>query len=202
MRPIAVTGRAGRLWLQRRLDIAVRAAELLEHKQRILASELERRELLAAHTSARWTEAAEQATIWLRRAGALETIGTIRAAAPREPARVSVHLAAVMGVIYPERADYEPPQAHPGVGGAVLTPTARAHAAAIQAGVRHAAAGRAVAALRAELEATRARQLAVQNRWIPHLQAALADLMVRLDEADREENTRLRWVADAGGDRR
>lgn len=202
MRPVSVTGRAGRLWLQRRLDTAVRAAELLEHKQRILADELERRELLAARTETAWAGSAATAAAWLRRAAALESIGAIRAAAPAEPARVSVRLAAVMGVVYPERAECELAPAHPGVGGATLVPTAAAHAEALQAGVRHAAARRAVAALRAELVATRARQLAVANRWIPHLQAALADLEARLDEADREENARLRWAADKGGDRR
>lgn len=69
--------------------------------------------------------------------------------------------------------------------------------------MRDGVATRAVAIVETELAATRARQRAIENRWVPRLEEELRMLEVRLDELDREENVRLRWAAarlkDGGG---
>ena len=47
-------GRTGRVWLSRRLQVADRGSTLLETKMRILATELQRFDLLARRTGSRW----------------------------------------------------------------------------------------------------------------------------------------------------
>ncbi|NIR58560.1 MAG: hypothetical protein GWO02_03100, partial [Gammaproteobacteria bacterium] len=78
-----------------------------------------------------------------------------------------------------------------------------AHHEALEAAVLHGVAARAVAVLKAELAATRSRQRAIENRWVPRLEEGLRTLETQLDELDREENVRLRWAAtrlkDGGG---
>ena len=51
-------GRAGRLWLQRRLDVATRGGDLLEQKLRILVAEEEAYTLQSERTRAAWESAA------------------------------------------------------------------------------------------------------------------------------------------------
>jgi vacuolar-type H+-ATPase subunit D/Vma8 len=73
---------------------------------------------------------------------------------------------------------------------------AAAHRSALSAAVRHAALQRAVLLVSAELAATRARQRAVERRWVPRLEGELLAIRRQLDEQELEEGLRLRWAAD------
>jgi V/A-type H+-transporting ATPase subunit D len=58
-------------------------------------------------------------------------------------------------------------------------------------------ASRAVAAIRTEIASTRRQLRALQQRWLPRLDAAHAGLLIQLDDQEHEEHVRLRWAADA-----
>ena len=73
---------------------------------------------------------------------------------------------------------------------------AAVHRRALEAGVRYAAVQRAELLLAAELAATRTRQRAVENRWIPRLENELQSIRRQLDAQELEESLRLRWAAD------
>jgi len=59
---------------------------------------------------------------------------------------------------------------------------------------RHAVAERAEAELSAELARATRRLRALQKRWIPQHEAALAQLDLALDENQREQAARVRWL--------
>ena len=206
MRPVAATGRAGRLRLRHRLAVAQRGVELLERKQRVIAAELERAELQRERTAERWAAAWSEAAAWLARCTALDGVQGVEGAALRSiqgaddtaldgVAQVEVEWAGAMGVIYPQDARCVLPDARPVQGSSALALAGPAHRLAVEAGARHAAAERAVRLLSAELATTRALRRAIEVRWVPRLAEALHDLEARLDEADREENLRIRWSA-------
>ncbi|MGB2977271.1 MAG: V-type ATP synthase subunit D [Propionicimonas sp.] len=191
------TGRAGKLRLERRLLTAQHGAELLDRKQRILADELERLHLRAARTEQVWLTAARDAESWLARTAALDGRELIAAAAPVIPAEVQLEWGGAMGVTYPEDARCEAPVAAPAGASSALTYAMSAARAALDAGVRQAAAQRAVLLVAAELKATRTRLRAVQKRWIPRLENELNTIRRQLQEQELQENLRLRWSADA-----
>ena len=196
---MADTGRAGRVRLERRLTVAQHGADLLDRKQRILADELERREIIASHTGALWQDLAAEAMTWLRRAAALDGRAQITAAAPGTAARVEITWARAMGVAFPLEARAVPAPPGPAGGSSALSFAAAAHAAALQAAVEHAAAARAVLLVSEELTATRSRQQAVERRWIPRLEDRLLQVRRALDALELEESLRLRWAAGAAG---
>jgi len=206
MRPMAATGRAGRLRLRRRLAVAQRGVELLDRKQRVIAAELERAELQRERTAEHWAAAWAEAAAWLARCTALDGVQGVEDAALNGVrdmdgttvdgvAQVEVEWAGAMGVIYPQDARCVLPDVRPVQGSSALALAGPAHRRAVEAAARHAAAERAVRLLSEELAATRALRRAIEIRWVPRLAAALHDLEVRLDEADREENLRIRWSA-------
>ncbi|WP_372594001.1 V-type ATP synthase subunit D [Actinotalea sp.] len=195
---MADTGRAGRVRLERRLEVARHGAELLDRKQRILADELERLDLAAARSRLAWEAAAREATRWLRRAAALDGRARIRAGEPRCLARVETSTGRAMGVSFPQDARCELPELRRAGGSSALAFAAAAHGSALEAAVGHAADARAVLLLSAELEATRSRLHAVEKRWIPRLEARLEAVRRSLDELELEESLRLRWAAGPG----
>lgn len=190
------TGRAGKVRTERRLITARHGARLLDRKQHILADELERLQLRAELTRAEWEEAARDAALWLRRAAALDGSLHLQAAAPLEPARIRVRWGSTMGVAYPEDPECQLPTGAPAGGSSALSYAAAVHRNALTAGVRYAAVQRAERLLAAELAATRIRQRAVENRWIPRLEKELTDIRRQLDAQELEESLRLRWAAD------
>lgn len=190
------TGRAGKVRVERRLMTARHGARLLDRKQHILADELERLQLRAELARAEWEELAHEADLWLRRAAALDGSGRIEAAAPLEPAGVQLRWGSAMGVLYPEDPECRLPAAPQTGGSSALSYTATVHRSALEAGVRYAAVQRAELLLAAELAATRTRQRAVENRWIPRLENELLDIRRKLDAQELEESLRLRWAAD------
>ncbi len=203
MSTATASGRAGRLRLRRRLAAAQRASDLLDRKGRILAGELERLELVAQRAEAEWERRAEHAAGWLGRSAALDGQRGLAAATPSAPATVQVERNNAMGVDYPVHATVTPPDGPVRPGSSALAYTIAAHHEALEAAVLHGVAARAVAVLKAELAATRSRQRAIENRWVPRLEEGLRTLETQLDELDREENVRLRWAAtrlkDGGG---
>jgi V/A-type H+-transporting ATPase subunit D len=82
------------------------------------------------------------------------------------------------------------------VAATAALPVARAaYRRAVEAAVAHAAAAGAARVVAAEVVTTRGRLRAIEDRWVPRLEAALAGLETTLLEAESADNVRLRWVA-------
>lgn len=183
-------GRAGRLWLRRRLDTAERGLDLLDRKLRILRKEHERLALVAERTNAEWTAACADADAWLLRASLAGGRRSLRPAAGL--ADVTVRWTHAMGTGYPEDASCRLPAAPPSLAcSAALVRAREAYRIAIEAGVRHAAAHEAERILAREIAATRQRIRALKDRWIPRLTAAMAEIDLALDEMERSDAARL-----------
>jgi V/A-type H+-transporting ATPase subunit D len=190
------TGRAGKVHLERRLLTARHGAELLDRKQHIMADELERLELHADRTGQEWEERAREAAVWLRRTAALDGRERIEAASPARLAEVEIQWGGTMGIAHPEDAHCRPPAAPLAGGSSALSYAAVTHRSALTAAVQHAAVQRALLLVSAELSATRTRQRAVENRWIPRLEDELLAIRRKLEEQEMEEGLRVRWAAD------
>jgi V/A-type H+-transporting ATPase subunit D len=190
-------GRGGRLWLRRRLQAARRAADLLDSKLRILRREEQRFVTLAERTQEEWTAAVAEAERWLLRAALVGGQRGIRPDPSADPAGVEVTWASVMGVRYPSHATLRLPAGQPRspVAATAARPVAAAaYRRALEAAVAHAAADAAARVVAAEVAATRARLQAIEDRWVPRLEQALAGLDAALLEAETADNVRLRWV--------
>jgi V/A-type H+-transporting ATPase subunit D len=191
-------GRSGRLWLARRLETARRAAALLDQKRHALLAEERRLAAEAGAAAAEWERAALTAERWARRAallGGQRQFALVRAHT-QAPARVAVRWRSWMGVTYPAEAAVLPGQpGASGLGGsAALDAAAAAYARALEAGIRHAALSRALELVRAELTVTATRQRALERRWVPMLSDAMGRLEAQLDELEREDGVRARWL--------
>ena len=81
-------GRAGRMWLARRLAVAERGADLLEHKLRILVAEEQSFALLAERTQAEWEAAVRELDRWMLRAALLSGERGLRLASDGADAEV------------------------------------------------------------------------------------------------------------------
>lgn len=191
-------GRAGRLWLRRRLSTARRGAEILDRKVQVLREGRDRAARLAEETLTGWREAASAADEWLLRAALLGGRRELTLCAAESPAEVSVTWTNVLGVPCPAVVAYRFPPSPPGARSPGSSAVAVATAAvqdAVRAAGAQAAAMATVQALDAELARTRRRLRAVTEDRIPHLEAALRTVTTRLEEADRAEQVRLRWAA-------
>lgn len=187
-------GRAGRLWLQRRLRVAERGADLLDRKLRILRAELGPLRAEQERAAADWDRCRADAERWLLRAALLGGQRAIRMAAASGLADVTIGYAAVMGVRFPAGAACVVPE--PGTWDSPAIAGARqAHRAALAAAVRHAAAAEAVRLVEAETLATRYRLRAIRDRWIPRLEQALAEVTFALEEQEIADAARLRLGA-------
>ena len=187
-------GRAGRLWLQRRLRVAERSAELLDRKLRILRLALDARRDAAAQAAADWDRCQAEAQRWLLRAVLLGGERTIRVSSDGRFAGVTIDYGSVMGIRYPSGASCAFPE--PATwDGLALAGARQAHQAALQAAVRHAAAGEALRLVEAETLATQHRLRAIKDRWIPRLQQALAEVTLAIDEQEIADAARLRLAA-------
>jgi V/A-type H+-transporting ATPase subunit D len=184
-------GRAGRLWLARRLQVARRGADLLDRKLRILQAELGPFRDAEEQTAAEWDRCCADAERWLLRACLLGGQRAVRLAADGRLAAVTIPYTATMGVRHPDRPACTVP-ASVTWDGPVLTRARQAHAAALQAAVRHAAAAEARRVLQAEVTATGYRLRAIEDRWIPRLEQALAEVTLALEEQELADAARLR----------
>jgi len=184
-------GRAGRIWLVRRLETARRGADLLDRKLRILQGELARVQAAAAETAAQWDRCQAEARTWLLRAALLEGERAIRLAGDGQAADVRVSYETTMGIRYPATATCTVPPALTW-DSPVLARARQAHRAALTAAARHAAATASVHVIDDEVRVTRYRLRAVQDRWIPGLEQALADVTFTIEELERADAARLR----------
>ena len=183
------------MWLERRLDVARRGADVLDRKLRILQAELDRRRAEVAQTGRHWNDCCADAERWLLRAALLGGQRAIRLAAEARAADVQISYAVTMGVRHPASASCEP-AAGPAVwAGPALVEARRAHQQALAAAVTHAAAAAALRILEAEAAATRYRLRAIRDRWIPRLEQARAEVMFAIDEQERADGARLRLAA-------
>ena len=182
-------GRAGRLWLTRRLQVARRGADLLDRKLRILQAELGRFREAEARTAAEWGRCCTDAERWLLRASMLGGERAVRLAANGGPATVTIPYTVTMGVRHPASPVCDIP-ASVTWDGPAMTRTRQAHAAALEAAVQHAAA--------AETLATRYRLRAIEDRWIPRLEEALAEVTLALEEQELADAARLRLAVSPG----
>jgi len=194
-------GRAGRLWLVRRLAVADRGAEVLDRKLRILRHEQERLRLLEARTSREWTASCLEARRWLERAVVLGGQRGLERACPEQVADVQLAWRYEMGVRYAEPVACDLPEplaAGAPPGSAALVEAERAHRAAAQAAVRHACAQAALRTIEAEVASTHRRWRALTHRVVPDLRARLAQVVLSLEQLEREDTLRLRWAAGRG----
>jgi V/A-type H+/Na+-transporting ATPase subunit D len=191
-------GRAGRIWLRRRLAVAQRGADLLDRKLRILRLEQQRYQLLAQRSAAAWTEAHREAETWLLRAALVGGERAIRLAADRVDAEVTITWTTTMGVSHPVRASCRIPERQltsPTPDSTALVRAVAAYATALRAAVDHAVASAALRVVDAEVVATRRRVRAIDDRWIPRLTEAQRVLQFAIDEQEHEDGVRLRWAA-------
>ncbi len=191
-------GRAGRLWLQHRLTTAQHGAALLDHKLRILRTEREQLALQQDRMAAKWVSASREGDLWLLRGVLLGGQRSVRLAAAPAPAQVRILWEQSMGVRYPAEATCTVPDPSPDApspGNAALITARGCYRRAVQAAVAQAAVETAVRVLEAQETATRRRLRAIEDRWIPRLQQALAELQFKLDEDEHNDTVRLRWAA-------
>ena len=197
-------GRTGLLWLQHRLALADRAASRLDQKLRLLLTEQAAYSLLVERTGPEWEQAARRADGWLLRAALLDGQAGVRPRNALPPAQVHVEWTTSLGTTYSARARCTVPDPDPqfsGVSSAASIEAAVAYRRALEAAVAHSVASTAARAIDTEVATTRQRLRGVQDRWVPRLAAALAELRMSLDEAEHAEGTRLRWAADRQGSR-
>lgn len=194
----APPGRAGRLWLQRRLATAHQGADLLDHKLRVLRTERQRLALQEERTLAAWQEASREADTWLLRGVLLGGERAVRLTADQAPAAVEVEWEQSMGVRHPARATCVVPDPVPGAppaANAAMVTARQCYRRALEAAVEHAAVEEAVRVVEAEEQATRRRLRALEHRWIPRLEQGLAEVLFTLEEEEHTDGVRMRWAA-------
>ncbi len=194
----APPGRAGRLWLQHRLATAQQGADLLDHKLRVLRAERERLAVLQERTGTEWNAASREADLWLLRGVLVGGERAIRLGADQGLVDVEIVWSRQMGVRYPTEALCTLPEPAPDsapLGNAAMVMVRECHRRALQAAVQHAAVEAAGRVLEAEERATRRRLRAIQERWIPRLRQALAEVQLKLEEDEHADGVRLRWAS-------
>jgi V/A-type H+/Na+-transporting ATPase subunit D len=187
-------GRSGRMWLRRRVATAARGRDQLDRKLRILIPEQQRLRIQADLRQTAWVAACEEARTWLLRAALLGGQDAIRSAAAPQPAELEVVWTTAMGLRYPADAKLMGPADDvPSVASnAAIAPATAAFRDALLAGILAASADEAVRRVNEEIAVTRRRLRALEKRWLPSLQAALADLDLSLEQAEQEDGIRLR----------
>jgi V/A-type H+-transporting ATPase subunit D len=187
-------GRAGRLWLRDRLQLAEHGLSLLEKKLTILDQDRARLRGLADQAHADWESTCRQARTWQLRAELLGGQHSLSLATPVRAATLTVHWITAAGVRYPGAVDVAnlDPTPDTVVGTATLARAAAAHRAAVRAAARYAAADAAATAVEREFTATRVRVQGLRRRRIPDLRAALARVELTLEEQERSEAIQLR----------
>ena len=185
-------GRAGRLWLDRRLGAARRGADLLDRKLRILQAELGGRREDAARTEREWRERSAAAERALLIAALLGGQRAARLATGSGYADVRIGYAVTIGVRHPARGSCVPPAGPDPWAGQPLEQARLAHREALAAAVACAVAAAAVRVIETETTATRYRLRAIRDRLIPSLEQARAEVELAIDELERADGARLR----------
>ncbi|MEV4379848.1 V-type ATP synthase subunit D [Streptosporangium sp. NPDC049644] len=190
-------GRAGRMWLRRRLTAVRHGLDVLDRKLRILRREQDRLSRNAARTQAEWSVACRAADEWLLRVTRLGGQRAVRLAADDRLTDVHVYWADAVGTSYPARVSC----AIPGFDAAAplpittaLVPARHAYRTALRAGLEHAIAAEAARIVAAETASTNRRIRALKDRLLPLLEEALAAVELSLDETERADADRARRV--------
>lgn len=192
-------GRAGRMWLTRRLAVATRGADLLENKLRLLLAEQQEFTLMTERTGAEWEASVAELERWMLQSALLSGERGVRLASDGTDAAVEIAWRLTMGVRYPAESITEiPPRRPPAFApdNTGLRHASRAAERAVSAGVHHAVATTALTAVGREIASTRRQLRAIRERWIPRLQSGLFGLVRALDEQEHDEHVRLRWAAN------
>ncbi|MFD1662106.1 V-type ATP synthase subunit D [Streptomyces caeni] len=193
-------GRAGRLRLRHGLDTALRGADLLERKLRLLLDRERELRRAADEAGRAWRERLAEAETWLVRGLLLGGERALADAAPAARARVDVAWTSLMGVDHPSGASVAPPVRSPSErtpGNTALAHAETAYRAAVRAAAEHAAARTAAEVVGAEAGRTGQRVRALRRHWIPRLTRDLAAVELALEETEHEESVRRRWAAPA-----
>jgi len=198
-------GRAGRLWLEHRVEVARRGADLLDKKRRALVLEQSRLRVLARETEEYWNATAREAESWLNRAAVMageEKVAIL--ATQHSAAEVTVRWRSSMGVAFASEAilDLGPSPGGVSGGSAASDLAVTASRRAVEAAVKNAVARSALQRISREVAVTMRRQRALERRWLPTLSAALVRLNHELDEREREEATRVLWTVRKKGRQR
>jgi V/A-type H+-transporting ATPase subunit D len=189
-------GRAGRPWLAHRLEVARRGAELLADKQRALLRERARLEPLLAQARSDWEQRAREAERWLARAAMLGGERQLDLVPPAV-AQLTVGWRTILGVRCPADPQLELPSERelvPAGASAAVYSAATAHRRALEAAVRVGVLECALERIQTDLRATTLRRVAIERRWIPAHERALAALELGLDEVEREDSARVRRI--------
>jgi V/A-type H+/Na+-transporting ATPase subunit D len=192
-------GRAGRIWLVGRLEVAHRGAELLDRKRQALLREQAGARAEVQQARRDWEDAVARMEAWTVRAGIVDGAARLELLTRHARAQASLELSwrNLMGAHIPraETIDVPVPPDISALGGSSATVLlARAGAEAARAAARYAIAERAASELSAELARAARRLRALRERWIPQHEQALAALDLALDEAQREQALRVRWL--------
>lgn len=190
-------GRAGRLWLVRRIDVARRGLDVLDQKRQTLLGEQQRLSATLAEAGEAWERKAREAATWNDRAAAIAGARRVRSASRYlgRPAQVTVEWRNAVGVVLAHTATVEVGESPDFValgGGSSVALAARAHAEALSAAAACAAARSAYDAVTAELAVTARRLRVIERRWIPQHEAALGRLELTLDQNELEDTIRVR----------
>ncbi|MBO4269577.1 V-type ATP synthase subunit D [Microbispora triticiradicis] len=191
-------GRAGRLWLRRRLAVLQHGLAVLDRKLRILRQERDRLAHHATRTGQEWEAACRAADAWSLRAALLGGRRAIRLADDGRLAEVRMDWVDAMGTSYPARTSFQAPE-EPGPATplpltAALVPTRDACRTALHAAVEHAAAKEAERIVSMEEETTSRRIRALRDHVLPRIEAALTEVEMSFDEMERADGARVRRV--------
>ncbi|MEU6973185.1 V-type ATP synthase subunit D [Kitasatospora aureofaciens] len=192
-------GRAARLRLRHSLDVALRGADLLDRKLRVLLERHRRLRQDEEAALAQWRESLTAAQTWLLRGLLVSGEGALAAAALADRADVVVEWTVSMGVRHPAgvsctdatRAAHEPAP-----GNTALVHAETAYRTAVRAAAAYAAHRTAARLVGEEAARTRRRVRALRKHWIPHLTAELAAVEQAVEQAEHEDAVRRRWAAD------
>ncbi|WP_432138405.1 MULTISPECIES: V-type ATP synthase subunit D [unclassified Streptomyces] len=205
--PRVPPGRAGRTRLRRRREAALRGADLLDRKLRILLRRHRELRRVEDETRVVWHDRAARAQAWTRRGvllgGPDGPGGATGPDAADYPHRAELRITwdSTTGVRHPgavhcETAGRDP--SAPAPDNTALLLAEAAWADAVRAAAAHAAARRAAHVVGEEVLRTRQRVRALRRHWIPALETALARLEAALEQAEHEDAVRRRWAAGRG----
>ncbi len=193
-------GRAGRLYLRRRLATAERGADLLERKLHVLLEEQQTRQRAAEVSVDAWRRAAAEADAWLTRGLAAAGHDGLRQALPDHTALATVRETTSMGVRFPSAISCSLPTETPDLdpGSAALVCARASYAQAVRAAAQAAVDQTAAWTLGAAVVNTRRQIRILRRHWIPVLSEARARLAFVLEQSDFEDGVRRRRAAIAG----
>lgn len=193
-------GRAGRLWLRRRLTTAQRGSDQLGRKLRVLRGERDRLAERGSHAERAWWDAVAEARTWQLRAGLLGGQRAYAQFPPVDPVTVAVQWRTVGGLTIPVAAEVPDPAPESGTftANAAVVAMTQSFGTALRAASELAVLDESLGRLDAEIGDTRRRVRALDKRWLPALRSALARVEEGLEFNEQEEAARLRRAIEEG----